>query len=470
LGAISFDLLIKNGLVVDPANHRQGGFDVALAGGRVARVEQDISPDMAKEVFDATGKYVFPGLVDSHMHLTTLKGTSGFTMLAKAGVTCALECTGFIDDVIKGMAAGGSGISVAVLHRLDPGVSISSQAAGKKELAEYLERTLASGGFGLKLLGGHFPLTPETTTAAIEVCNQAGAYVAFHCGSTKNGSNLNGLLDTLEFAGQNRLHVCHINAYCRGLTHGSPVTESMIALKELSLRPHLVSESHMGPYNACWANLENDAPRSQVTCTCLKAGGYPVSKEGLRSAARAGYMRVQKSDAAGVGYLDPEAGLAFMEEREFNVQVSFPVNKRSTAFLMATEKNEKGGFIVHALSTDGGCIPRNFILSHGLSLVRFDALSLGEFVAKSSWVPARMLGLMGKGHLGVGADGDVVVADPDTHQALLTVAGGRIIMKDGVVTGTGGVIVTTQKGEKALAAQKVPVVTADLANSLFYTA
>ena len=44
------------------------------------------------------------------------------------------------------------------------------------------------------------------------------------------------------------------------------------------------------------------------------------------------------------------------------------------------------------LSTDGGAIPRNFLLSHGLSLVRFDAWSLSDFVHKCCRAPALMLG------------------------------------------------------------------------------
>ena len=468
---VSYDFLLKGGFLVDPANGRQGIFDVALEGGRVARVEPEISPDTARRVYDAAGKYVFPGLVDSHVHLTILKGANGFHMLAKAGVTCALDCMGFVDNIIESMAAYGCGISVAVLNRLDPGVSISGPGAGKKELTDYLDRTLDSGGLGFKLMGGHFPLTPETTTEAIEVCNEARAYVAIHCGSLKNAGNLNGLLDAFEFAGNNRLHICHTNAYCRGFTHGSPLTENMIALKELAQRPHLVSESHMAPYNACSAELEAGVPRSQVTRTSLKSGGFEATKEGLRVAVKEGYMLVQKAGPKGeVEYIKLKEGLDYLEKRGFNAWVSFPVNLRSSGFLMATEKNDQGRFIVTALSTDGGCIPRNFLLSHGLSLVRFNALTLSELVAKCSWQPARMLGLAGKGRLDPGADGDLVVVDPHTHEALLTVAGGRVIMQDGQVTGSGGAIVTTQRGEKSLRERGINTLRADLENSLFYGA
>ena len=465
-----FDLLIKDGHLVDTANRRHGRYDLGLAGGKVVRVEPELDPEQAVEVFCAKDKLVMPGLVDTHVHLAPPKRAVGFQMLARAGVTCALDCGGFLEDVIEGMAAAGSGISVAVLNRLDPGVSISGPDAAKDELAEYLDRSLDRGAFGFKLLGGHLPLSPETTAAAIEVVNQAGAYVAFHCGTTQNGSNLNGMLEALELAGSNRLHVCHITAYCRGLTHGSPVTETMIALEALSARPYLVSESHNGPYNGTGAGLENGLPRSHVTRTCLEAGGYEVSAEGLLTAAKKGYMRVQKPTSREVIYLEPEDGEIYLKNMNFDVTVSFPVNCRSTAFLTATEKNDQGRFVVTALSTDGGGIPRNFLLSHGLSLVRFDALTLADFVHKCCWAPARMLGLSNKGHLAPGADGDVVVADPNSHQAVLTVAGGKVIMLDGIVIGSGGTIVTTERGVKALKEQGISAEVSNLADSLLYTA
>jgi len=209
------DILIKGGLLVDPANDRLGVSDIGLEGGRVTAISQALPVDSARTLYDASGKMVFPGLMDTHVHLTPAVDRGvGLQMLALGGVTCALDCAGPVEEVIKGIARQGSGINVAVLNRLDPGVTISGPDSGKPELADYLEDSLQKGALGLKILGGHLPLSPGTTAAAIEICNQRGAYVAFRCGSTRNGSNLNGMLDVFEFAGTHRLHICHINAYC----------------------------------------------------------------------------------------------------------------------------------------------------------------------------------------------------------------------------------------------------------------
>ena len=276
------------------------------------------------------------------------------------------------------------------------------------------------------------------------------------------------MLEALELAGSHRLQICHVTAYCRGLTHGSPVTEIMIALKALAAHPHVVSESYFGPYNGTLAELENGVPRSHVTRTCLQKGGYEASAAGLIAAAKDGHMLVQRETAQGVIYLAPDEGVAYIKDINFKATVSFPVNRRSTALLAATEKDDQRRFIVTALSTDGGAIPRNFLLSHGLSLVRFDALTLSELVHKCCRAPARMLGLPNKGHLAPGADADIVVADPNTHQAVLTVANGKIIMAAGRVTGSGGTLITTESGIKVLKTKGVQAEAADLAGSLFY--
>lgn len=64
-----YDLLLKGGHVIDPANHLDGSFDVAIAGGKIAAVERDIPSVQAGKVVDVSGLYVTPGLVDIHTHI-----------------------------------------------------------------------------------------------------------------------------------------------------------------------------------------------------------------------------------------------------------------------------------------------------------------------------------------------------------------------------------------------------------------
>ena len=65
------DLLILNGRLVDPASGVDGERDLLLRHGRVAAVEMpgQLRAVKGKEVIDAKGMIVAPGLVDVHVHL-----------------------------------------------------------------------------------------------------------------------------------------------------------------------------------------------------------------------------------------------------------------------------------------------------------------------------------------------------------------------------------------------------------------
>ncbi len=64
-------LLIKNGLVVDPATKREAALDVLLDGEKIKEVAPmgKIAAPVDVEVFDATGLIVAPGFIDLHAHL-----------------------------------------------------------------------------------------------------------------------------------------------------------------------------------------------------------------------------------------------------------------------------------------------------------------------------------------------------------------------------------------------------------------
>lgn len=64
-----YDLLLKGGHVIDPANHINEIRDVAVFHGKIAAVEKDIPADQAGKVVDVSKLYVTPGLIDIHYHI-----------------------------------------------------------------------------------------------------------------------------------------------------------------------------------------------------------------------------------------------------------------------------------------------------------------------------------------------------------------------------------------------------------------
>jgi dihydroorotase len=69
LTAQNYDLLLKGGHVIDPANNIDGVMDVAVSGGKIARVAPGIPAAQAKTAVDVGGLYVTPGLIDLHTHV-----------------------------------------------------------------------------------------------------------------------------------------------------------------------------------------------------------------------------------------------------------------------------------------------------------------------------------------------------------------------------------------------------------------
>ncbi len=112
-----YDTLVKGGQLLDPAAGRNGRFDIALAGGRVAAVDSGIPADAAYRVIDATGRYVTPGLIDFHSHVfhqftywgvdpDTIGPRSGVTTWVDAGSAGAITLPGFRRYIAEPAASG----------------------------------------------------------------------------------------------------------------------------------------------------------------------------------------------------------------------------------------------------------------------------------------------------------------------------------------------------------------------------
>jgi dihydroorotase len=90
-----YDLLVQGGRVIDPAQKLSAVRDVAIAGGRIARIAENIPATEARQVYSASGKLVTPGLIDMHTHvyqyainLSVDSDIVGF----QNGVTSVLDC------------------------------------------------------------------------------------------------------------------------------------------------------------------------------------------------------------------------------------------------------------------------------------------------------------------------------------------------------------------------------------------
>jgi dihydroorotase len=101
-----YDLLLRGGHVIDPANGLSGIAHVAIKRGKIAAVAPKLDPASATKAIDVSGYYVTPGLIDLHVHVYAGTGErrsyagdnsvypDGFTF--RSGVTTVVDagCAG----------------------------------------------------------------------------------------------------------------------------------------------------------------------------------------------------------------------------------------------------------------------------------------------------------------------------------------------------------------------------------------
>ncbi|MFZ9857766.1 MAG: amidohydrolase/deacetylase family metallohydrolase [Roseiflexaceae bacterium] len=85
-----YDTIIHGGHLIDPANQRNGRFDVAIKRDRIVAVAPTLDGTQARHLIDATDKIVTPGLIDLHTHVyhgVTYWGINPDALAARSGVT-----------------------------------------------------------------------------------------------------------------------------------------------------------------------------------------------------------------------------------------------------------------------------------------------------------------------------------------------------------------------------------------------
>ena len=84
-----FDLLIKNGMIIDGTGAPRFKGDVAVKNGVIAKIAAEIT-EPAEKVIDAEGLIVSPGFIDTHTHTDKVifkKELTGYNHLEDGATT-----------------------------------------------------------------------------------------------------------------------------------------------------------------------------------------------------------------------------------------------------------------------------------------------------------------------------------------------------------------------------------------------
>jgi dihydroorotase len=100
-----YDILIKNGVVIDPSQGLHEKRDIAITKGKIESMEKDISSDKAREIIDASEHIVTPGLIDIHVHVypgVSHYGIDADTHALAHGVTTVMDAGSSGADTFEG--------------------------------------------------------------------------------------------------------------------------------------------------------------------------------------------------------------------------------------------------------------------------------------------------------------------------------------------------------------------------------
>jgi dihydropyrimidinase len=443
---VPHDLIVHGGLLVSGQGVVRA--DVAITDGVVAQVEPELDPARARSTYDASHRYVLPGIIDAHNHPYYADDIEAFSLAAAAGgITTLIPFAGrqwhgggqlsLLDTVTEFLGNGerGSYLDFGAHVIVSPGDDMVTAVPALFDLG--ITSFKAFTAFpGIRMLDDGQILDLMTILA------QRGGLCMVHC---ENGHAAQLLERGLRAAGdvgpdaygRSRPALVEAEAVYRALSLAELVGcdayivhvsagESLDVLRTFRQRP--------GPARyaeTCTHYLmltEDDQRRLGGPAKISPPMRGPRDRDALWSALRAGEIDVVASDASG----QTLAGKRPDETNFFDIPFGLPGVEHMVPLLVHAGLHERG-------------------------------LGLPALVRALCERPADIFGIGGrKGRLQPGMDGDLVVYDPfpawtvqDTGlhgnsdysvfagmsgfgRPVLTVQRGQTVLRDGVVVGRPG--------------------------------
>ncbi|EOD70597.1 amidohydrolase family protein [Amycolatopsis vancoresmycina] len=436
--------LLRGGRVVDPGTGFDGVADVLLSEAGIEAVGANLTAD-ATEV-DVSGLVVGPGFVDLHSHVHSVAGQR---LQAMDGVTTALDLEAGLMPVERayaeaaaagrplhyGFSASWGAARAQVLAGIEPDANIDSglavlgnpawqRSSSSKELAAWLsllDTELGAGALGIGVLMGYAPQSaPAEFLAVAHLAAMAGVPTYTHVRELVEvdpAIPVDGSAEIVAAAGETgaAMHHCHVNS-----TSGHHIDRVLATLADARREGSRVTVEAY-PYGA--GSTAVGAAFIEPERLRLK-GLRPSSVIILDTGERVrdeGRLRQLRRDDPGAPCL-----LEFLDEENpreralLHQALAFPDAIVASDAMPVHWPDGRTESTEWPLPPGGTTHPRTagtFAKTLRLMVREAGVWSWLEAFRRCSYLPARLLdevapAARGKGHLGAGADADLVVLDP----------------------------------------------------------
>ena len=444
----SYDIVIRNGRVIDPESGLDAVRSVGIRDGRIAAIS--VGTLQGRQVIDARGLVVAPGFIDLHAHG---QDDENYRLFALDGVTTALELEAGTADVPAfyaerlgkalinfGVAASHIKARMAVMH--DGGVAAGTllplDSAGHvvatdsqiAAMRHFIDVGLDAGGLGV---GMGLQYTPAATKyEVLEAFRSAArrrAPVFVHTrswGDTDPGSSVESYMEVIAASAISGapVHIVHLNSTSLAAT---PRTLAMV--QDARARGvDVTAEAY--PYIAGMTEISSPLLERYVNGPDSLFGTLMLARTGERL-TRASFIANRKPGEVVILFVNTPA----ME--------SMAITSPLTA-IASDGRVMKGVGHPRTAGTFARVLGHYVRETHELTLV--------DAIRKMTLMPAQRLERLApvfrnKGRLNIGADADIAIFDPATvsdrstyAQPTLPSIGFRFVLVNGVPVVMDGVI------------------------------
>ena len=458
-GVPVYDVIVRNGTVLDGTGAAGVRADVAIVGNRIVRVSPTpLDPAEAARVIDANGLIVAPGFIDLHTHLEPLLQLPGAESHVRQGVTLALggpdgggpwPFGAYLDTADR----AGLGINVAYLAGHN---TIRRQVMGTEnraptdaELARMramVAQAMGDGAFGLstglRYVPGYYSKLDEIVALSEEAAKRNGIYTS-HLREEGVGL-LDGVAEALEIGRRAKIPVVltHHKAIGRQGWGKSVVTLAMVDSARKAGTDVMIDQY---PYTASFTGLDVLVPP-----WALSGGAEGLRKRladpALKDSITRGIIDLVLNDRGGGDLRRVQFAIVTWDRslqgrtlHDWAVQRGMPSTPESAATLILEGVLKGGaGMVYHVIDEadvkrimahpqtmiasdgrltklgDGVPHPRNygtFPRVLGRYVRDEKVLTLEQAVHKMTGMPAARLGLRNRGCVRAGCVADLTIFD-----------------------------------------------------------